>query len=219
MVLIAGELDILVPDVDFNEIETFLKDTHDVHENSRTSSEEKGYATRNNRKYPWTRRVLQFNGIDQSPYKNYPEMVKLFEVASALPIDPITRIMIFLYQDNQPDYDFYWHFDGDYTYGFRICVGLDTTKPFVELTKLKTEYEYINNSSSKIEPYMVDESKLYTLYPNKKNTVMLLNRTKYPHRVPIIKSDTPRCVLIVSGVLTDLNLNFLQKIEDEFHTQ
>lgn len=219
MAIIAGELDLDVPKIDLSEIEKFLVDTHEIHLNSRTSTEEKIYQQRNDREYPWQRRVLEFKGKSIYDYSEYPELKKFFSFIDTLPVNAINRTSVMLYQTNQKSYDFNWHFDGDTQYGFRVCVGLDKSVPFVQLGKLKPNYEHVTKTFEKIENFMIEENKQYDLYPSKENTVFLLNRLNCPHRVPIIENSKQRCVIIVFGDTFDLNLKYIQRIDDDLHAE
>lgn len=217
MVLIAGEINIEIPNIDITKLEKFLAETKEIHSNSRTSAEEKVYQQRNNREYPWTRRILEYNGKPIYDFSIYPEMQRILTIADNLPINPATRLILMLFQTAQKEYDFNWHFDGDTQYGFRICFGLDTSIPFVQLTKLKPDYEYVSKTLERIESHMVYEDKQYDLYPTKENTVFMLNRKIYPHRVPVFENSKMRCVIIVQGDLIESNLDFLHRIDDELH--
>lgn len=219
MSIVAGEIDIDIPDINLGKIELFLSDTIHIHTNSKMSSEEKIYKQRNNRPYPWDRRVLEYLGTPTYDFNKYPEFKKIFNVVNCLPIDVNTRTCLMLYQNSQKSYDFNWHFDGDNDYGFRVCFNLDTAVPFVELAKLDKKFEYVNKTFERIQQHMVDETTKIQLYPTRKNTIFLFNRLNYPHRVPMINSNVNRCVIIVHGKIIDLNLKFIQKIEDEFHIQ
>lgn len=218
MALIAGEIDLAVPDIDLVHVEQFLAQTHEIHNNSRTSSEEKGYKQRNDREYPWQRRVLEYLNKPIYDYSLFPEINKIIEMTHTLPIVPATRTSLMLYQNSQKTYDFNWHFDVDTEQGFRICFNLNTEIPFVQLAKLKPEFEYVSKTFERIENHMVDESNQHEIYPTRKNTVFLLNRRNYPHKVPVFERSSQRCVIIVSGKITDPNFNFLQRIDDELHT-
>ena len=76
--LIAGELQITVPQVSFNDIDNFIRETAELHHASKMSLEEKAYMQRNNREYPWDRRLLEYEGKTFHNYKElqwlYPEL-------------------------------------------------------------------------------------------------------------------------------------------------
>ena len=219
MALIAGELNVELPNVDIVKLEKFITDTEEIHSNSRTSAEEKVYYQRNNREYPWTRRVLEYNGKLIYDYSTYLEIQKILKVADSLPINRASRIILMLFQTSQKEYDFNWHFDSDTQYGFRVCFGLDKSIPFVHLTKLKPEYEHVSKTFERIESHMVYEDIQYDLYPTKENTVFMLNRKIYPHKVPVVENSKMRCVIIIQGELMESNLDFLQRIDDELYSQ
>jgi hypothetical protein len=213
MGLIAGEIDIEVPDIEFDQILKFIKDTEILHRESKVSMEEKLYTERNKRQYPWNRRLLELNGVPFFNYRNISPFNQLCNLIDSLPINPETRTVLLLNQKIQLDYDFNFHFDGDDQYGFRICLGLDINKSFLEMAKLRSEFIDLNSRSNKIEEYMV-ELPTHQIIPSKSNTVFCINGSVYPHRVPINNSCT-RSVIIVRGKLTNIdNLKFLQKVEE-----
>lgn len=213
MGLIAGELDITVPDITFEELEEFLAATKFRHEHSKAYAEEQIYLERNGKVYPWDRRVLEFNGISNYNYSEVQPFNKLISVIDSLPILKHTRVILLISQKSQPDYDFNFHFDLDAGYGFRLCFGLDTTKTFLEMSKLKPEYLAHGRELKKIESYMVEEQ-VYAVTPVKSNTVFCINGSEYPHRVPVNNSGA-RFVLIVRGDLTSLDdVKFLKRIEE-----
>lgn len=215
MSLIAGEINISLPNIDFLEIETFLKNSLVHHTNNITSSVEKIYHERNLRSYPWQRRVLEFKGEHIYDYTDYSEIQKILSLAYSLPIEKKDRLIILLFQSAQDNYDFDWHFDRDINYGFRICFGLNPTVPFIRFAKLKEEFEKMKDSWEKIYNHMIYEDQQYDLYPSKENTVFLINKNKHPHKVPVLENNNKRCVIIVQGIIQNLNLDFIQKIEDE----
>ena len=128
MDFIAGELDIEVPSLNFNLLLPFLKDSETFYKNSNSYKEEIRYRYRNQREYPWIRRKLEDFGIEIYNYRTLDFFKPLVKLIDSLPIVPSTRIVLLIYQDRQPAYDFNYHFDRDDTYGFRICFGLDTSK-------------------------------------------------------------------------------------------
>ena len=77
MALIYGELNVDVPNLPPTEIEHFISDTKEFHELSIYSKEEKVYFQRNNRDYPWDRRVLEFNGKEFYNYKSLNPFKKI----------------------------------------------------------------------------------------------------------------------------------------------
>jgi len=211
-VLIAGELDIELPDITFDELGDFLSATKFKHEQSKAYAEEQIYFERNGRGYPWDRRVLEFNGIPYFNYKDTPPLNKLIEVIDLLPIIKPSRVILLLSQREQLDYDFNFHFDSDAGYGFRLCFGLEPGKTFLEMSTLKSEFVEHAREQKKITQDMV-EDKVYEIIPTKSNTVFCIKGSNYPHRVPVNNS-TSRFVLIVRGQLTSIdNLKFLRKIE------
>ena len=213
--LITGELQLTVPQLSFNDINEFVMETAEYHYSSNMSLEEQTYKQRNNRDYPWDRRVLEFEGRPFHTYKEHKAFKHLVELIELLPIKPTTRVVLLLCQKNQSDYDFNWHFDKDNLFGFRICTGLDTTKPFLEFAKLKEEYKEYNKNMKRIEPYMVEEE-IFNIIPTKSNTVICVNGERYPHRVPL-NQGINRCSIIVRGELLSPDLNFCQRIDDELY--
>lgn len=210
MALIYGELDINVPEISYADIEKFIIDTKIVHELSTHSQEEKIYAQRNNRSYPWERRLLEFNGKEFHNYKNIQPFNDLVNLIDSLPIDRGSRVVLLLSQKEQDSYDFNFHFDKDDPHGFRICFGLNINQVFLEIAPLKSEFLQLSNQ--KIEDHMLEPT-LYKVIPKKANTVFCLPGNKYPHRVPVNNS-TRRTVLIVRGKVTTLSdLAFLHKVE------
>lgn len=214
--LITGELNIEVPNISYVDIDTFIADTAEVHNSSKMSLEEQTYKERNNRNYPWDRRILEFEGRIFHNYREYEPFKELINLIDSLPIKPSTRVVLMLNQRSQGDYDFNWHFDKDKPFGFRICLGLDVTKPFLEFTKLKDDYKEYNTNMKRIEPYMVDEN-IFNIVPTKTNTVLCVNGERYPHRVPL-NGGTERCAIIVRGELLTTELDFCQRIDDELHS-
>ena len=213
--LIAGELQITVPQVSFNDIDNFIRETAELHHASKMSLEEKAYMQRTHREYPWDRRLLEYEGKTFHNYKEHTAFIQLVNIIESLPINSLSRVVLLLSQKAQTDYDFNWHFDRDNQIGFRICIGLDTTKPFLEFARLKEEYKNYNKNMKRIEPYMVEEQ-IYDITPTKTNTVLCVNGERYPHRVPL-NNNTERCAIIVRGDLMHTNFNFCQRIDDEFH--
>ena len=211
MALIYGELNVDVPNLSLTEIEQFISDTTEFHESTH-SKEEKVYFQRNNRNYPWDRRVLEFNGKEFYNYKSINPFKKIKNIIESLTIIKESRCVTMLYQKEQSEYDFNFHFDNDDSHGFRICFNLDINKIFLEIASLKHEFIDLPNGS-KIENYMVKE-KIYDVIPNKTNTIFCIAGKKYPHRVPVNNS-SQRVSIIVRGKITTLeDLNFLRKIEE-----
>jgi len=208
--LVAGELRIIVPDIDLESVAEFINYTRDEYEQSTFFLEDNVYFKRNNRHYPWNRRVLEFKGVKFFNYDKQPPFDTVMPIVDSLPVTEKTVIL--LYQESQDGYDFNFHFDAELDYGFRICFGLDTTKTFLELGQLKDEYIEHARQRKKINNDMVTD-RIYKLDPLRSNTVLCLNATHYPHRVPI-NSNQPRAVLIVKGNNTNLSqLDFLQRID------
>lgn len=211
--MIAAELDYEVPSIPMEDVNGFLEATKESYEKSLFFQEDLIYKKRNGRVYPWTRRVLEFNGNKIYPYDTRGALVPMVELINSLPVKPETRTVILISQDNQTDYDFNFHFDGENGYGYRICNGLDTTQTFLEFSKLKDEYIQHARERKKIENDMVYE-KLYRLVPVKSDTVLCINATDFPHRVPV-NNASGRFVIIVKGeIINAKNQNFLQVIEE-----
>jgi hypothetical protein len=213
MGLIAGECDISLPDISFEEIKDFVESTKFLHENSKSYKEEKTYYQHHGKMLPWNRRILE---VDGNPYHNYRirnPFVKLTPIIDSLPIVKSSRVILLISQEEQFDYDLNFHFDLDNGYGFRICYGLDTDKPFIEMSKLKSEYLENNNARSNINQNML-EDKIYKVIPTKSNTVFCLNGYNYPHRVPVTNSGS-RFVLIIRGdMMPENNIKFLTRIDE-----
>ena len=220
--LIAGELNLEVPDVSRDELTSFLQETETMHTNiPGMSREEVVYGYRNSRPYPWTRRILEVKGKSFYNYQTRKPFVDLMPVINQLPIIPETRVVLLLYQFEQPLYDFTWHFDRDDEYGFRLCIGLDTSKPFLEFGKMKEEFkDFAKEHTEKsviLEPGMVEEDKVYSIIPTKTNSIICINGHRYCHRVPIVKA-SDRISIIVRGKLTTTEFDLIQKVEDELHS-
>ncbi len=212
MALIYGELDINIPEIAYADIEKFIIDTKIVHELSTHSMEETIYVRRNNKPYPWDRRVLEVNGREFHNYKKCQPFNALVSLIDSLPIDRESRVVLLLCQKEQDSYDFNFHFDNDDPCGFRICFNLDINKIFLEIASLKHEFMDLPNGS-KIENHMVKEE-IYDVIPKKTNTIFCIAGKKYPHRVPVNNS-SQRVSIIVRGKITTLeDLNFLTKIEE-----
>lgn len=195
MTILAAELDLIVPKEPKLEFEDFLANTLEKYKI--ISNVEDAYFTRNNRVYPWNRRILMFNGKLVGGMEKFVELDNIFTFAFLHFRDPT---VIMLYQKEQHfDYDFTFHFDGEYPYGFRVCYGLDIEKPFLEFSKLKDEFVEGARKFAQIKEHMV-EDKVYTLSPTRSNTVLQINGVNYPHRVPL-NSSTNRLVFIVYGKL------------------
>lgn len=212
MALIYGEVDITVPDISISFINSFIKETEDQHVKLGHSKEEEVYLHRNNRPYPWNRRILQFKDRKFYNYHNRTEFQEVYNLFKELPIKEEERIVLLLQQKSQPTYDFNFHFDNDNPYGFRLCLGLDTSKTFLEQSKIKPEFQQHALDLKKIEDYMVEEQ-VYKIKPIKSNTVFMVNGHQYPHRVPV-EQNLERAVFVIRGKLGDIsNLKFLQKEE------
>ena len=213
MGLIAGELDIAVPNVSFDAVDQFIKDSKLMHDLSNFGKEEQVYFHRNKRHYPWDRRVLETLGKPVYDYRNINPFNSIKDIIDALPIVKETRVILLLSQREQSNYDFNYHFDRDNQYGFRICFGLDTNKTFLEMASLKPEFRAHGEGLNKIEDYMVEDA-VHKLIPTRANTVFCIKGNKYPHRVPITSS-VQRFVIIVRGDLVSIdNLKFLNRIDE-----
>lgn len=214
MALIYGEIDVEVPNISLEELKKFIDDTAIEHITLGHSKEEDTYLRRNNRKYPWERRILEYAGRVFYNYKNTKLFDQIYKVIEKLPINRDEhRVVLMLYQETQPNYDFNFHFDNDNPMGFRICLGLDTDKPFLEQAKIKPEFHQHALQLKKIEDYMVEEYQ-YTIKPIRSNTVFCLNADSYPHRVPI-GSNTSRVAIVVKGIVGSIDhLNFLQRVDE-----
>lgn len=220
--LIAGELNLEVPEISFSDLVTFLEETKDLHTKSPgMSREEEVYGYRNSKPYPWDRRILEVKGKPFYDYKNKSPFSSLVPIIDQLPIIPETRVILLLFQLEQPSYDFKWHFDRDSEFGFRICLGLDTTKPFLEFARMHEQYiNYARDFTEKsviLEKNMIDDSKIYSIIPTKTNSVICINGHQYCHRVPVISAST-RASIIVRGDLMTKEFDLRQRIDDEFHS-
>lgn len=219
--LIAGELNVEVPNISLEDLNIFLQETEGLHNTiPGMSTEEFVYSHRNKKSYPWTRRVLEIKGKSFYNYRNKKPFINLLPIIDQLPIAPETRVILLLCQFKQPAYDFTWHFDKDSEYGFRVCLGVDTTQPFLEFGRMKDEYKDYAKDTEKsvmLGPNMVEEDRIHSITPSKPNTVICINGYRYAHRVPIVNA-VNRVSIIVRGELTTTNFNLLQRIEDEFHS-
>jgi len=215
--MIAAECDIPLPNVSFSDVRLFFESTHtEYYSNTSASKEEIVYKERNNKVYPWQRRIIQANG--NTLHKNQTDSYLYFlnDILESLPIKKETRNVISIYQTHQLNYDFNFHYDGDREYGFRICYNLDTSKTFLEFAKLLPEYMDVKVSRKKIESDMTDNSVIHKLVPYRTNTIFCVNGNQYPHRVPIVNHDE-RVVFIVNGDLDKerfQNLNYLNVLHD-----
>lgn len=213
MALIYGEIDITVPNIPLEHFIEFVNSTKNSHVSYGHSIEEEIYFSRNKRKYPWNRRILEHNENTYHEYNNHKCFEPLVDIMDKLPVKKGKRVILLLHQQQQLEYDFNFHFDKDKPYGFRICLGLDTNKSFLEQSKLKDEYLQHALDLKKIENYMVHD-KIYTIKPKKSNTVFCLNGDRFPHRVPV-DSNSQRVSIIVRGELENLeSLTYLQKEEE-----
>jgi hypothetical protein len=211
MGLIAGECDISLPDISFEEIKDFVESTKFQHENSISYNEEKTYYQHHGKMLPWNRRILEVKGNPYYNYKRRHPFIKLTKIIDSLPIIKSSRVILLISQEEQSDYDLNFHFDLDNGYGFRICYGLDTSKAFIEMSKLKSEY--LENNRTGIRQDML-EDKIYQVIPSKSNTVFCLNGYNYPHRVPVNNSGS-RFVLIIRGdMMPENNIKFLTRIDE-----
>jgi hypothetical protein len=220
--LIAGELDLKVPEISFADLSEFLDDTKDIHERIQgMSREETVYSQRNLKPYPWTRRILEVNGKPFYNYRSKPPFTNLMSIIDQLPIVPDTRVILLLYQHEQSNYDFNWHFDKDRQFGFRLCLGLDTDKPFLEFARMHNEFlDYAKDHTEKsviLEKHMINENKIYSITPTRSNSVICINGYEYCHRVPIVNAST-RASFVIRGELTSNEFNLKQKVEDELYS-
>jgi|694.fasta_scaffold12717_8 hypothetical protein len=210
--LIAGELDIELPEINFQDVYDFIERTRSIHhDNDKLCMEEKTYFLRNNKKYPWDRRILEFNGTKFFNYDSLPPFDKLTKIIDSLPIDSESRVVFLLSQIQQSDYDFNFHFDKDQEYGFRIAYGLNPNKPFLEFAKLKDSFIHLKTSLFRIEQHMMEDES-FSLVPRVPNTVFCVTGN-LPHRVPITHSAN-RFVVGVRGKLKNLDsLIFKSRID------
>jgi len=214
--IIAGELDLTVPAMDIDAVKNFILLTKEMHDNSVAAAEEKIYVERNQRPYPWDRRILERDSKTYWRYNQLEVFKPILPLLDQLPLNTKHRSIIMIYQENYVDYDFNYHFDNVAGIGFRICFNLDTDKTFVQLSQLKEEFVKHGRTKNKIEDDMV-EGDVTDLVPSKPNTVFFLNGTNFPHRVPVLPHTGPRLVLIVMGLPTFNfnNLKWLQKFEKD----
>lgn len=220
--LIAGELDLDVPDISFNDVELFLKETENTHFTiPGLAREENEFFQTNAKKYPWERRILEVKGQQFYDYQSRKPFSDLVTIIDKLPIVAETRVVLLLYQQHQPLYDFTWHFDRDAEFGFRLCFGLETTKPFLEFARMNEEFiNYAKEHTEKsviLKKHMVNESKIYGIIPTRSNSIICINGHQYCHRVPVVNA-AARVSLIVRGKLTTTNFDLRQGIEDELHS-
>ena len=138
--MIASELDFIVPSISMSDINEFLEITKKEYQDSVFYKEEIVYRERNNRDYPWTRRFLEFKGAKLFEYQNY--LKSIYDLIELLPVSPGTRTVSLICQEQQKNYDFNFHFDGEkqHRYGYRICIGLNINESFLEFSKLKEEF-------------------------------------------------------------------------------
>lgn len=218
--LIAGELNLEVPQILYTDVVDFFHQTEEEHKKYNTLyKDEEIYKKINSRPHPWQRRLLEFKGIPLYNYRNKKLFSGLIPVIDQLPIVPTTRMVLLLFQNPQPPYDFGWHFDGDKQYGFRICIGVDTDKPFLEFIKIKEDYRYASTERAVVIDSNMLEGNIYQIFPSKPNTVICINGEHYPHRVPIAgKLSTTRVVVIVKGKLTTTEFDLSQRITNELYT-
>jgi hypothetical protein len=213
MALINGELDIEVPNISIDAIDIFVKESKELHTQLGHSKEEDIYFERNKRHYPWNRRVLQYKNTYFHSSNTREEFKEVYKVMDQLPIKEENRIVLLLQQNEQQNYDFDFHFDNDTPFGFRICLGLDINKVFLEQSKIKDTYKNHALQLGKIDDNMVEDS-IYEIRPAKENTVLILNGYEFPHRVPLNNS-SGRAVFVVRGKLESLDkLIFLRKEEE-----
>jgi hypothetical protein len=213
MALINGELDIEVSNISIDAIDNFVKESKDLHVRLGHSKEEDVYFERNKRQYPWNRRVLQHKNTYFHNSDSREEFKEIYRIMNQLPIKEENRIVLLLQQNERQHYDFNFHFDNDNPFGFRICLGLDVNKVFLEQSKIKDAYKNHALELGKIDDYMVNDS-VFEIRPTKENTVLILNGNKFPHRVPV-NNGSSRAVFVVRGKLESLDkLVFLRKEEE-----
>lgn len=215
MALIYGEIDIDVPDIPLEFIDSFVEETRLEHVKLGHSKEEETYFQRNNKLYPWERRILEYGGRVFYNYRDKKYFEAISKIIDKFPIDKTDgeRVVLMLYQKEQPDYDFNFHFDNDKPFGFRICLGLDTTKTFIEQAKIRPEFQQHALQLKKIEDYMVEENR-YRIKPLRSNTAFCINAENYPHRVPI-EGNRSRVAIIVRGTVGNIDgLTFLQRVDE-----
>jgi hypothetical protein len=211
--VIVAELDISVPELDFNEIENFCAATRDAYLNSRRSNVDKIYFERNARVYPWNRRVLEYdNEVLYDVWKN-PAFKPVKTVIDQLGVDEKFRCVNMIFQDGQPEYDFNFHFDNTHQIGFRICFGLTKT-PFLEFSKIKSEFKSHALGLGKLSSDMLHDE-IFAFTPSKRNCVLAVNGDSHPHRVPVSEDlrFTKRAVFIVYGNATHLDFPVVQSLE------
>lgn len=205
---IIGELNIEIPEIPERNVSEFLDYSKDYHILHGHSKEEDRYFARNNRKYPWYRRVLEYKGTKFYDYENWFNISKIL---NSIPILQKDRTIILLHQNEQLEYDFNFHFDNDAPIGYRLCYGLNTTKKFLELSKIKQEYKDHALQLNKIEPFMLYD-KIYSIVPIKSNTLIRLNGEDYPHRVPV-ENNKCRTVFVIYGKnFKEISIEYLQKL-------
>ena len=217
--LIAGELSLEVPQISYTDVVKFFQQTEEEHKKYNTLyKDEEIYKKINSRPHPWQRRLLEFKGVPRYNYRNKKLFSELLPVIDQLPIVLKTRQVLLLFQNPQPPYDFGWHFDGDRQYGFRICIGVDTDKPFLEFIKIKENYSYVKTERAMVIDSNMVEGNVYQIIPSKPNTVICINGEYYPHRVPIDHGlSLARVVVIVKGELTTTEFDLSQRITNELH--
>ena len=203
--MISAEIDTELPNLSNFDIDKYHADTEIAYNSY--SVVEKGYFKRQNRQYPWTRRSLYQNGKQLLDVSQFIELLPIFDIAKFWIINPT---IISIYQPEQGNYDFKFHFDGDRPFGYRLCYGLDISKVFVEFSKLKEEFREYSYNGKKIEDRMVEEQ-LYRLVPKRSNTIFKMDGVIYPHRVPL-NASTGRLVFIVTGIPKNIEHAYLQTI-------
>lgn len=210
MALIAGELNINVPDLDVSAIGEFIHHTEDRHKALKHDREERAYAARNGRPYPWQRRVLEYKGTRVHDANTFPVINDVFRVFDLLPLDPVDRTVLVLYQQSQPEYDFNFHFDGDGEFGMRVCFGLSVGKPFLEFARLSDNQSAARDK--RITDCMLDGSR-HTLIPQRSNTAFIINGATHPHRVPVEGSEA-RVAFLLHGSIDHTKLEYIQCLKD-----
>ena len=113
MDFIAGELDIEVPSLSFDAVESFFAETEQSYRKSAFFTEDSIYRQRNDREYPWERRVLEFRGKKIYPYDTHQSLNAFVDTIEKLPVSKENRTIILIVQKTQGDYDFNFHFDAE----------------------------------------------------------------------------------------------------------
>lgn len=198
----TGELGLEIPEIQIG-LDDFFQGTISDHVGTGLHTQEVQFQQMFNRPYPWIRRLLERNGdVIQNPF---PE---LDQIVDSLPIAPETRNTLLLFCPSTPDNEFRFHFDNDDIFGFRICLGLNTNLPFMELKEIKSEN--IGKTGRVVELDMLEETSYY-IKPTKSNTVLTLPGSLYPHRAIASSITSPIVVLIVTGKILESGNDWIEK--------